>query len=513
MTQNKLLQYCLLVLIVLLGMFLRIYNLDKVPAGFFCDEASIGYNAYTILTKGADEYGTHLPLFFRAFGEYKNPIEIYSTVPLIALGGLNEWSTRFTEVIYGILGIIAIFFLGKQVLHTKRAFIIGLVSALILAISPWHIQFSRVALEGLMPYVLFTILGTYFFLKKDKNMFYALASCVSFLLALYSYFPARIFIPLFVGVLFLIDYRYFWKNKYIFFFMAAIFIIGNIPLISTYLGAAGFARFQQVSIFSNPPQNETIIKHIIDNYLSNLSTDFLFFKGDVGMIGQFITRHSIRGMGEFYLWQLPFILFGFVFLIYKKYWRLLLIFTAWILLYPTGSMLTTDQSAQATRGIIGVVPWEIITAIGFVYSFVYIRKKIPQIMFGVLCLLIIIFSFFQYVQQYFVVYPTYSADFWGWQYGPKEIIQYFVANENKYDDLYMAGEFNAPEIFLKFYAPHNCQKCRIGIPDQNYTPGRKQLFAVTPLYLSTHLNYLFKINKTIYYPNQSIAFEIGEIVQ
>ena len=511
--RNKLLQYSLLIIIVLLGLFLRIYNLDRVPTGFFCDEASIGYNAYTILTKGADEYGTHLPLFFRAFGEYKNPIEIYSTVPFIALGGLNEWSTRITEVIYGIIGIIAIFFLGKQVLQTKHAFVIGLASAFTLAISPWHIQFSRVALEGLMPYVLFTILGTYFFLKKDKNILYAFASCITFLLALYSYFPARIFIPLFVAILFLIDCRYFWKNKYIFFFMATVFIIGNIPLVSTYMGTAGLARFQQVSIFSNPPRNETVVKHIIDNYISNLSPNFLFFKGDIGMPGQFITRHSIRSMGEFYLWQLPFILFGFVFLIYKKYWRVLFILITWVLLYPMGSMLTTDQSAQATRGIIGVVPWEILAAIGLVYSFVYIRKKAPQIIFGICCIFVILFSLFQYTQQYFIVYPTYSADFWGWQYGPKQIIQYFVANENKYDDLYMAGEFNAPEIFLKFYAPRNCQKCHIGIPDQNYIPKRKQLFAVTPTYLAAHPSYQFKLKKTIYYPNRSIAFEIGEIVQ
>ena len=57
--------------ILTLATFLRLYRLKDNPAGFFCDEASIGYNAYSILTTGKDEWGQPWPLFFRAFGEYK----------------------------------------------------------------------------------------------------------------------------------------------------------------------------------------------------------------------------------------------------------------------------------------------------------------------------------------------------------------------------------------------------------------------------------------------------------
>ena len=77
----------------------------------------------------------------------------------------------------------------------------------------------------------------------------------------------------------------------------------------------------------------------------------------------------------------------------------------------------------------------------------------------------------------------------------------------------MAPEFNAPEIFFKFYAPNSCLKCRIGLPDNFYNPSRKQLFALSPTYLSNNQVLKFKIKKTIYYPNKTIAFQIGEIVQ
>src|SRR6185312_8213719 len=160
----------LLSCIIVLGLFLRTYNLANDPAGFFCDEASIGYNAYSILHTGKDEYGVSFPFFFKAFGEYKNPVEIYSTVPFIALFGLHEWSTRIPSAIYGTLGLVAIYLL-TGILYKKSKYkkLYGLSAALLLAISPWDIQFSRVALEGLMAYVFFAILGTYFFLRKEEK--------------------------------------------------------------------------------------------------------------------------------------------------------------------------------------------------------------------------------------------------------------------------------------------------------------------------------------------------------
>jgi predicted membrane-bound mannosyltransferase len=100
MAIRKRIVFVAFLIIIGLGFFLRVWDLDKNPAGFFCDEASIGYNAYQILKTGQDEYGIKFPLYFRAFGEYKPPLTIYPTIVPIFFLGLNEFSVRLISVIF-----------------------------------------------------------------------------------------------------------------------------------------------------------------------------------------------------------------------------------------------------------------------------------------------------------------------------------------------------------------------------------------------------------------------------
>lgn len=514
--KNKINLYTIGIVIILVFSFIiRTYNLSSNPPGFFADEASIGYNAYTILTKGTDEYGINYPLFFRAFGEYKSPLQIYATIPFVALFGLNEFSVRLTSVFFGTLGIFAIYLLTKELFKKyKHNAWIALFSALFLAISPWHIHFSRIAFES-MPFVFFATLGLYFFLRSQRNVRILTLCVITFVLAIYSYFPARIFIPLFGLGIIIVYNRFFLKHKKQIFlnFILLLFLIT--PLILFTLSPSGFARWNQVNIISQPPKNETVSQHIFTNYISHFSLDFLFFKGDIDMPGQFITRHSVRGMGELYLLQLPLVILGFLYLFSKREKKLIALLILWLILYPTGSMFTIDKSAQATRSIIGVVPFQILSAVGLWFIFTMVSKVNKILNYSLLAVItaIILFSFTNYLNSYFIRYRIYSSDFWGWQYGAREIVQYFKENESKYDELIMAPEFNAPDIFFKFYAPNNCSKCRIGLSDTNYNPSVKQLFAVTPTYLREHPSIRFKRKKTIYQPNGTIAFQIGEIVR
>jgi 4-amino-4-deoxy-L-arabinose transferase-like glycosyltransferase len=513
---KKNLSHIVLALTIIFAFFLRIYNLSNIPSGLFADEASIGYNAYSILTKGVDEYESPHPLFFRAFGEFKGPVEIYSTVPFVYIFGLNEFSTRFPSVIFGTLTIVFIYLLTKEFfLKYKYGEIIALIATIFLTISPWHIHFSRTSMEGLMPYILFTVIGVYSFLKSQKRIEMLYLSIIFFALAIYCYFPARIFIPLFGLGIIIIYHRFFWhyKKESILGLFLSILLLA--PLLAHLISPFGFSRWQQISIFSNPPNNETIYQHIINNYASHFSLDFLFLKGDIDMSGQFITRHSVRGIGELYLYQLPLIILGFIFLIKKRSWNPLTILFLWLIIYPTGSMFTVDRNAQATRSIIGVIPFQILSAVGFYYFFALISKfkKFLNIILIFCCLTVVFIYFINYLNLYFVKYPLYSSDFWGWQYGARDTVKYFAANEQKYDRLIIAPEFNSPEIFFKFYAPKSCLKCSVGLPDTSYNPLLKQLFAITPSYLQSHQDLKFNTLKTIYYPNQSIAFKIGEVVQ
>src|SRR5258706_13079528 len=95
-----------LALIVLFGAFLRFYHIDTLPPGLYIDEVSIGYNAYTILTTGKDEYGVIFPLFFRSFGDYKPPVYIYMTSGAMAISGKNEYAVRLLSSLFETATII-----------------------------------------------------------------------------------------------------------------------------------------------------------------------------------------------------------------------------------------------------------------------------------------------------------------------------------------------------------------------------------------------------------------------
>lgn len=84
-----------LFLIVLLASLLRFYHFTSNPPGLNTDETAIGYNAYSILKTGKDEYSQKFPLAFRSFDDYKPPLYIYLTVPSVAIFGLNEFAVRF----------------------------------------------------------------------------------------------------------------------------------------------------------------------------------------------------------------------------------------------------------------------------------------------------------------------------------------------------------------------------------------------------------------------------------
>src|SRR5437879_3524418 len=93
----------LLAAIVALAAILRVVNLSSNPNGLFCDEASSGYDAYSLLHTGRDSYGGFLPLYAHSFGVYEDTLMRYLTVPAVAVFGLTEFATRLPAAIVGTL--------------------------------------------------------------------------------------------------------------------------------------------------------------------------------------------------------------------------------------------------------------------------------------------------------------------------------------------------------------------------------------------------------------------------
>src|SRR3989338_3931700 len=132
-------------LILVLAFILRFYKLGAVPLSMDWDENSNAYNAYSIFKTGRDEYGDFLPITNRSFDDYKPPLYMYLNIPAVAVFGLTPFAARLPSAVFGFLAVPVLYFLAKKLFeNSKLKFDIPTVAMLMLAISPWHLQFSRV---------------------------------------------------------------------------------------------------------------------------------------------------------------------------------------------------------------------------------------------------------------------------------------------------------------------------------------------------------------------------------
>lgn len=495
----------LLFFVLILALTVRIIGISNNPPGLFSDEAANGYNAFTVWHYGEDEFGHSWPVFFKSFGDYKNPVISYSMAPIIGIFGLNEFSVRLTSVLYGTLSVIAIYLFAKEMFNSR----VALLSSFFIAISPWHIHFSRVGFQ-LTTSMFWVPLALFLLFKSFVNFKYYPLALTSTIIAYFTYYTPRIYLPLLVLGFFLIYFnkslRLIKKTNFWFFSILATIIF--VFLIKESLAdGTFFSRWSQINY--SPSIKDTIIA-----YKNHFSFNFLFKTGDIDFPGQFITRHSVRGMGQLYLFQLPLLVFAIYKLFKESKEKKSLIFTTfWLLLYPIGSIFASINP-QASRSVIGVIPFQILSAYGLIAIIAVIKKSVHKNVFIAIYSLIILVSFTHFVKL-FSEYPVYAADYWGWQYGPKKIMSYFLDNKDNYTQMCIEPQFNAPEIFTKFYDPANecagkCQVCDIS----KYKQGEKQLFAIT----SDTYNNLDNSNlpkfierSIIYYPNGQAAFYLGEI--
>lgn len=455
--------WVLLSLIVLLAFFLRFNKVVSDPPSLNWDETSIAYNAYSILKTGKDEWGVKFPLNFRSYGEYKLPVQIYASIPGIAIFGLNELGVRITPVIYGTLTVLLLYFLAKEISGKKE---VGLVAAFLLAISPWHIQLTRASFESSFS-VFWVILATWLFIKGFREKKYWIWSVISFAVSIYTYNAARVFAPLFIFVLFLIYRKEILKNFKVFLIGVVVFIVSMIPLISFYFSGQATARLKLVSITDDPGFVQRINKargatHLPEplprlihnkvthfayvyagNYLAHFTPDFLFING----AGH--KQQHVQGIGELYAIQAPFIILGIYFIFKNKnQWRWLIL--SWLFLIFIPVAITVDSIPNALRTILAVVPYEILTAIGFVETLGFLRKgKLAKGLVVGLSLFLLLIQFRSYINNYFNIYPkAYSRD---WQYGYREAVGYIKDHYNDYDLIVFSRTYGEPHMFTLFF--------------------------------------------------------------
>ena len=216
--------YIIAFIILFIECFVRLFLLGNYPVGFNQDEASIGYETYSLVTYGVDRYGLSYPVNFISWGSGQNALYAYLSMPFIKLLGLNILSTRLVMSLIGCLTILVIYIFTNKAFNKKES----LIFLFIFTIIPWHILKSRWALESnLFPDLLiYALVLIYFGLKNKKKIYYIISSIILGI-STYSYGTSYLFVP----VVMLIIYIYLIKKKKIT-LKEAIIYIGITGLVS-----------------------------------------------------------------------------------------------------------------------------------------------------------------------------------------------------------------------------------------------------------------------------------------
>lgn len=458
--------YLLLGFFLILGFLLRSVYLENNPPGLNWDEASVGYNAYSLSLTGKDEFGKPWPIYMEAFGEYKIGLYSMFLVPIIRLFGLSIFTVRFPNAIFGCLLILASYYLALQIF--KKKFHAGLVAGLV-AISPWAVHTSRTALEWYfgMPLLVF---GLAFLLKSRKKVNYFLPASLFLSASLYSYHNLRVFVPLFLlGYTVIYRQTLIRQKKWVLASLLAALLI-LVPLFLSMKSTDFLSRVQAVSILKNESLQSQLMegifrhnkaklpfirafnnklvfygKEVLDRYLAHFSPQFLFSGEDV------TPRIGIEKVGKLYYISIPFLLLGFAELLSKKR-RLYKLLLLWLLLAPLSSSFTLD-TPHALRSFILIPPLQIITVLGMIKAYQYLRvkKSFLQIIVIGIVLLTYLTSFLYFLWRYFLFYPEASAG--SWQAGHQQMVEALNQHQDQFDKVVITTNYGQPHIFVAFFTP------------------------------------------------------------
>lgn len=527
MKNSRQLIFGLMLAIILLASFLRLYKLDQIPPSLSWDEVAVGYNAYTIANWGKDEWGRAFPLYFKSFEDDKHPVHIYLTAIPVKIFGLSDYSTRVSSAVFGIFNVIIIFFLGRLLFKSSW---VGILAAVFLAISPYNLHFSRFSHE-LNFVVFFFLLGLLLFFQSiqgKKNLLPL--SFLSFGITLLSYHSAKIVAPQIILLLIALYFKNLWQIKKQ--FLIGLFIIGIfIAIILANPALLGAARAKQTAISWEEVKKTDVYKKtnneflargeiVARQYLSHYSLQYLFISGDKN------PRLSSQGSGEFYKIDALFLIIGALALLWQRS-KVTLVLFFWALLAPVPASLV-NEAPHASRAMFMVGSWHLIAAIGF-YRIINVLKHpawvVPVLLLG--------FSFLgwqfrEYTGYYYNEYgKRYAIE---WQYGMKQSAEY-LKDHNGYFQIYATNVRSQPYIFFLYYLKTPLPEFLSNV-SYNNTQGRssslvsgfgKYYFGITNLqevrpnpgvlYVASPSEYdgigykdMLNVKKLIRYPNGTDAF-------
>ncbi len=452
-------RYALLIAILLIAGLLRTIALTKSPPGLYLDEAVVGYDAYSLWHTGRDHHGAFLPIALRAFNDYRGALFSYLMAPLVGLGGLYVFTVRLASSYLGILVVAAAFRATYELCRgrspDRRAATAGLAAAGLLAILPWHVHFSRMAIETNSAALLMTLTVIGFARwRRTAQRGWLLAAAVFAGLGLYTYAVMKLTLPLIVGSLAIVDLRRLWIHR------REVALAGLVGLcIATPMMVQTVRHpeqmqdhFRQISIAQSGESAGAILREAGSNLIANLTPRYLFVSGSPDLL-----FHPQYG-GQLPLTEAPLILLGVVSVLggrksgsrSGRAWVI-----GWLLITLVPAILTHQPSGTGNpqRTLPAVVPWEILAGLGVAHLATW-QIRPARLALGIAFVAGLTVEMAGFYTYYFREYPREAAA--TFHAGMDELVSTIETYVDDYDVIYFTPFTNdLPYIHVLFFSRYD----------------------------------------------------------
>lgn len=410
-------------LIILIGAFVRLVGISSPESGFYVDEAALGYNAKSLIETGTDEYGKAFPLAFRSFGDFKSPLYIYSSIPLVKLLGI-PLGVRLTSAMWGIVTIWWVAEISRQIVKDKkknRGNWAGLIAGLTIALLPWHVNLSRHAIEAVMATALWSG-GILLILKKRYS-----GAIVVLALSALTYHSTKYVAPLLVLLLFFFLFKEKRRKKFnVFMVLACLFWLGV-----TIINLQGFSNARALGVASLGINGWG--KTIRDM----AATYFSYFSPRVLHLGDWQIRNSVYGISN-----VPLMVIG---LFYLGVWQTIkkikdkdnfkqILLLIALILSPLPASATIDPF-HSIRSLIMIVPLSVLAGVGGEWLIGKIKQKYKKI----LLVFVLIMAIWQtlFLNERLLIQNT-MVSYDDWSVGYQELIEKVIElDASKYNKIYV----------------------------------------------------------------------------
>lgn len=453
--------------ILLVAFALRTINISYVPPGVTNDEIGYFYNAYSIAKTGEDIYGKSWPLMFHIGGWPFMPVPVYILSFIYRFLEPTSFVSRLPNIVFGTLGIFVLMSLVQVLFKNIR---LSLITGAVLAVSPWHIHFSRTGYDGpvaIFFYLVGLLIGSWCIIRGRSIVWMA----IPWVLAIASHRASSVLAIPILGVFTLYHWlRFHAKRKYFveIIVVIAISIFSWLLLMRANTALGGTRSFtQEVSLFDVPMMEKEIIEEIKqsdaplwvarifnnkltytlrklrENYLHVFSPQFLFTSGEGDGI------YSLWWRGQLYIFELPLLLFGFLYLAALSYagaWYIAFL----ILLAPLPAAISSGIYSMRAFLLSYLLP--VVIAGGILWWYDAARRW--SLLLGRFTLTVIVLGYISvvssYLYQYHFRYPTYGAD--RWFKADKDLAAIVIVEANRYKETLVAPA--GADVVLQ-YAYHN----------------------------------------------------------